>query len=146
MTKTLLRLFGPLILLIAVLGVNVAFHHDSVIPPVTRHVSAQAAVTTTTTTVPARTRMWARLADCESGAWDRYKNPIPGSRRWDDRRGGYEGGLHFAPSTWDANRAPDMPSSAADADAIQQVWVGERVLVRQGARAWPVCSRKVGMR
>lgn len=94
----------------------------------------------------ASTSTWARMADCESGAWDRYARPIPGTARWNDRRGGYEGGLHFAPSTWDANRAPDMPRNGADASVWQQVWVAEHVLARQGWRAWPVCSRKIGVR
>lgn len=94
----------------------------------------------------ATTTTWARMADCESGEWDRHGHPIPGSARWDDRRNGYEGGLHFAPSTWDHYRAPDMPTNGADAGVWQQVWVAEKVLAGQGWRAWPVCSRKIGVR
>jgi resuscitation-promoting factor RpfA len=92
------------------------------------------------------TEVWARLGDCESGEWDRYGRPIPGSARWDDRRGYHEGGLHFAPSTWDAYRDPRMPGHAGYAHVWDQVWVAERVLAAQGWGAWPVCSRKLGYR
>lgn len=89
---------------------------------------------------------WNRIADCESGDWNRHRHPIPNTARWHDRRGGYEGGLHFAPGTWDANRPKSYPANAADATPTQQIIVAERVLARQGWRAWPVCSRKVGVR
>lgn len=89
---------------------------------------------------------WGYIADCESGAWDAQGRPIPWSRNFADRRGGYEGGFHFAPGTWDAFRAPDMPDAAYDAHVFAQVWVAERVLAAQGWRAWPVCSRKAGLR
>lgn len=145
------RLLGPTLLVAAIVATNLAIHdgtggsdiHQVV---VSANTPTTTATTSSSTTVPERTAMWARLADCESGAWDRHRRPVTGSRRWDDRRGGYEGGLHFAPSTWDENKAPSMPDSAADANAVEQVWVGERVLRRQGPSAWPVCSKKVGLR
>lgn len=90
--------------------------------------------------------IWDRLADCESGEWDRHGRPIPGTRRWDDRRGGYEGGLHFAPGTWDGFRPADFPDAAYLASREQQIAVAHRVLAAQGWGAWPVCSRKVGAR
>lgn len=110
--------------------------------------------TTTTSTpprvtaaaVPADPTRWDRLADCESGEWDRHAQPVPGTARWDDHRGGYEGGVHFAPSTWDANRDPSMPDAAYLAPRDVQIIVAERVLARQGWGAWPVCSRKIGAR
>lgn len=89
--------------------------------------------------------VWSRLCDCESGKWDRHGNPIPGSGRWDYHEGYYEGGLHFAPSTWDGYRPPDYPDHAADATAEQQIEVGKRVLRVQGPGAWPVCSKTVGL-
>lgn len=108
------------------------------------------ATTTTVTAAPTPVQTsatnWDRLADCESGDWDRNRNPIPGTARWDDNRGGYEGGVHFAPSTWDAHRDADMPEAAYLATREQQIVVAERVLAAQGPGAWPVCSYKAGMR
>lgn len=94
------------------------------------------------------------LADCESGTWDATQpyGVVAGSRNWADRRGGYEGGLHFHPNTWDAYRLPDMPASAADATPEQQITVAIRVrdgadgLTAQGWAAWPTCSRRIGAR
>ncbi|MFT5222369.1 MAG: hypothetical protein ACI867_000668 [Glaciecola sp.] len=93
----------------------------------------------------ARREIWNVLADCESGDWVRGV-PKPGSHRWDSTAGYFEGGLQFAPPTWDGFRDPDMPASAYDATPVQQIVVAERVLERQGWKAWPVCSRKVGYR
>lgn len=99
---------------------------------------------------------WGPLADCESGDWDRHRNPVPNTRRWNDRRAGYEGGLHFAPGTWDAYKPAGFPESAADASPQQQVEVAVRVrdgavdedptLTPQGWAAWPTCSYKIGAR
>ena len=92
---------------------------------------------------------WVRLADCESGEWDADGVPVRGSADWDygtadDVR--FEGGLHFEPSTWDAFRDPGMAEHAGEAGPVAQVVVAERVLDAQGWSAWPVCSRKLGLR
>jgi len=74
---------------------------------------------------------WDRLAQCESGG------------NWSINTGnGYSGGLQFAPGTWRANGGT---GSAADASRAQQIAVAERVLATQGWRAWPACSRKLGL-
>ncbi len=97
-----------------------------------------------------RRELWGRLADCESGDW--YDGvPAHDTRRWDyglsfDHGDIFEGGLNFHPRTWDAFRDPDMPGHAGEATAVQQMVVGERVLAAQGWKAWPVCSRKLGLR
>lgn len=94
---------------------------------------------------PARSH-WDDLADCESGEWT-ANGHVQGSARWDSRSHGlYQGGLQFHPGTWDAYRDPSMPSHAADASRNQQIIVGERVQQAQGWKAWPVCSRRVGLR
>lgn len=131
--------------------------------------STTVATTTSTTTTPAAPAPavaepadwpFGTLADCESGTWtphtaDHPHGVIPGSRNWADRRGGYEGGLHFAPGTWDAYRLPDMPANAADATPADQVAVALRTrdgvpgrpdLTPQGWAAWPACSRRIGAR
>lgn len=94
-------------------------------------------------------RTWVRLADCESGVWEADGTPVAGSADWsygtsDDVR--FEGGLHFEPSTWDEFRDPDMADHAGEATPVAQVVVAERVLEAQGWTAWPVCSRKLGLR
>jgi len=75
---------------------------------------------------------WDRLAKCESGG------------NWSISTGnGYYGGLQFSKATWKAYGGNGMPHRASRA---QQIKVAERVLKAQGWRAWPACSRKLGMR
>lgn len=99
---------------------------------------------------PPRTA-WDTLADCESGDWDADSRPIPGTARWDyglsfDHGDIYEGGLNFHPGTWDEFRDAGMADHAGEASRAEQIVVAERVLEAQGWGAWPVCSRKVGLR
>lgn len=99
---------------------------------------------------------WDRLADCESGNWvDGGQSFEPGSARWDWAKDGvvppwgttiHHGGLQFLPSTWASFKPAGFPARAYDASRAQQIEVGERVLAAQGWGAWPVCSRKVGLR
>lgn len=98
-----------------------------------------------------RDAMWERLADCESGRWDPERRPIAGTARWDyglhaSEDGFFQGGLQFHPTTWDEFRDADMPDHAGYASRDQQIAVAERVLDRQGWRAWPVCSKRLGYR
>lgn len=86
------------------------------------------------------------LADCESGEWDRNGNPIPGTARWDDQRGDYEGGLHFAPSTWARAGGLRYAPHAYLATRVEQIEIAEAWLARTSWRQWPVCSRKIGVR
>jgi len=77
--------------------------------------------------------VWARLAQCEaSGNWyiDAY----------------HDGGLQFHPSTWRAFKPAGYPEYAYQASPAQQIVVGERVQRVQGWQAWPVCSRRIGLR
>lgn len=90
--------------------------------------------------------VWDRLADCESGLWDRHGIPIRGTADWGYDDGVYEGGLNFHPDTWDWLRPDSFPESAADASRRQEIVVAGRVLDVQGWKAWPVCSRKIGVR
>lgn len=94
--------------------------------------------------------VWMRIADCESGEWDADADPIPGSARWsygsEADQHLFEGGLHFEPSTWEDFRDPGMPPHAGEATPVAQLVVAERVLEQQGWEAWPVCSRKLGLR
>jgi hypothetical protein len=73
-----------------------------------------------------------RLARCESGG------------RWHLSSGnGYYGGLQFAPSTWKSlgggiGRPSDHPRE-------HQIEVARREWRRNGWRAWPACSRRLGL-
>ena len=124
-------------------------------PPATS--TAVPAPTTTTTVDPFvegdddpeaidnRTWTWDQLADCESGAWGADRVPIPGIARWDATRSIYQGGLQFAAGTWDAYKEPGHPEDAHHATREQQIAVAEKVIQRQGPRAWPTCAPRLGM-
>ena len=94
---------------------------------------------------PARS-VWDRVADCESGSWTGNGGFVEASANWSATAGLFEGGLQFHPDTWDGYRDADMPAAAYDATRAQQIVVAERVLDAQGWKAWPVCSRKLGLR
>ncbi|TXG88966.1 DUF3235 domain-containing protein [Rhodococcus rhodnii] len=77
---------------------------------------------------------WDRLAQCESGG------------NWGINTGnGYQGGLQFSPSTWNAHGGGEFAASANNASREQQIVVAERVLENQGWGAWPSCSSSLGL-
>lgn len=78
---------------------------------------------------------WIRVGSCESGLRWHYDGPS-----------GFDGALQFHPGTWSAYRLPSYPRLAWQASPFQQLVVAEIVLAAQGWRAWPACSRKVGLR
>jgi resuscitation-promoting factor RpfA len=93
-------------------------------------IGATFAVAGTASAAPAS--VWDRLAQCESGG------------NWNTNTGnGFSGGLQFAGSTW---RAYGGSGAAHKASRGQQIAVAERVLAKQGWKAWPACSRKLGLR
>jgi resuscitation-promoting factor RpfA len=78
---------------------------------------------------------WNRLARCESGG------------RWHINTGnGYYGGLQFSRSTWRAFGGRRFARNAHRATKVEQIRVAERVRRHQGWRAWPTCSRRLGLR
>jgi resuscitation-promoting factor RpfA len=75
---------------------------------------------------------WDKLAQCESGG------------NWKINTGnGYYGGLQFNPTTWRAFGGSGLPHHAS---REEQIAVAERTLAVQGWKAWPSCSRKMGLR
>jgi hypothetical protein len=93
-------------------------------------VGAPLAVAGTANAAPAST--WDKLAKCESGG------------NWKTNTGnGFYGGLQFSHRTWRAHGGTGMAHQASRA---QQIAVAERVLANQGWKAWPACSRKLGLR
>jgi hypothetical protein len=81
--------------------------------------------------------IWDVLSLCEAGGRWGYN----GSSGF-----GFDGGLQFHPATWSAYRLPGYPERAWQATRAQQIAVGRRVLAEQGWQAWPVCSRRLGLR
>ena len=80
-------------------------------------------------------RTWERLARCESGG------------RWHlNTHNGYYGGLQFPARTWRGYGGKRFAWWPHNASKAQQIRIGERVRRGQGWRAWPYCSRKVGLR
>lgn len=84
---------------------------------------------------PHPSTVWARLAACESnGTWSYNGSVI------------FDGGLQFHPQTWSAFRLKGYPRYAWQATPAQQIRVARLVQREQGWRAWPVCSRRIGLR
>jgi hypothetical protein len=75
---------------------------------------------------------WDKIAACESGG------------AWNTNTGnGYYGGLQFNAATWHNYGGSGLPHQASKAT---QITIAEKVLAEQGWGAWPVCSRKAGLR
>ncbi|MFM9367953.1 transglycosylase family protein [Streptomyces sp. Da 82-17] len=75
---------------------------------------------------------WTCLAECES------------SGRWDANTGnGFYGGLQFYQPTWKEHGGLKYAPRADLATREEQVKVAEKVLVSQGPKAWPVCSKGI---
>jgi hypothetical protein len=89
---------------------------------------------TVTTAIPKPLGIWDRIAGCESG------------RRWNDRRGGYEGGVHFLHSTWVAAGGRRFAEHAYQATRAQQIIIASSWLARTSWLQWPACSRRLGLR
>ncbi|MGH3793551.1 MAG: transglycosylase family protein [Pseudonocardiaceae bacterium] len=78
---------------------------------------------------------WDRVAKCESGG------------NWATNTGnGYSGGLQFTRSTWSSYGGKAYAPMAAQASRTEQIAVAEKVLDGQGWGAWPVCSKRAGVR
>lgn len=78
---------------------------------------------------------WDRLAQCESNG------------NWSANTGnGYYGGLQFHSQTWTAHGGGEYASHAHKASREQQITVARRVQKSQGWKAWPHCSKVVGLR
>lgn len=75
---------------------------------------------------------WACLAQCESNG------------RWDSNTGNdFYGGLQFRQSTWVEFGGLAYAPRADLASRDEQILVAQKVLRKQGWKAWPVCSKKV---
>ncbi|NUS51163.1 MAG: transglycosylase family protein [Nocardioidaceae bacterium] len=101
-------------------------------------VTAAAATPLVVTAAPADAAListWNRLAQCESGG------------RWHINTGnGYYGGLQISAGTWRAYGGKRFARLPHRATKLEQIRVGERIKRGQGWRAWPACSRRIGLR
>ena len=88
--------------------------------------------------------LWLLLADCESGFRDRHGRVIRGSARWHlDSGNGYYGAFQFAPARPGPGLGRGLPHEASPREQLHRAAVLQR---RIGwARAWPVCSRMLGL-
>ncbi|MFE9444281.1 transglycosylase family protein [Streptomyces sp. NPDC006602] len=78
---------------------------------------------------------WGCIAECESGG------------RWHINTGnGYYGGLQFGQPTWQHFGGLEYAPRADLATRREQIAVAQKVLAVQGWEAWPVCSRRCGLR
>ena len=112
------------------------------IPGLTRPEDAQAVLAI----LRRQARTAAALATPTDGIWDALSLCEAGGRWFYNGSSGFDGGLQFHPGTWSAYRLPGYPEFAWQADRLQQISVARRVLAEQGWQAWPVCSRKLGLR
>lgn len=83
---------------------------------------------------PTPQQPWTALAACES------------TSRWSLVDPPYSGGLQFVQSTWDAYGGRVFAPHANEARRSEQIAVAINVQHGQGWGAWPVCSRKLGLR
>ncbi|MFI1724202.1 transglycosylase family protein [Streptomyces sp. NPDC020489] len=78
---------------------------------------------------------WSCVAFCES------------SGRWDVNTGnGFYGGLQFWQPTWESFGGLKHAPRADLATREQQIAVAQEVLAVQGWEAWPVCSKRYGLK
>jgi nucleoid-associated protein YgaU len=78
---------------------------------------------------------WDCVAECESGG------------RWDaDTGNGFYGGLQFWQPTWREFGGLKYAPRADLATRTEQIAVAQEVLAAQGWEAWPVCSRRYGLK
>jgi hypothetical protein len=95
----------------------------------------------------AELRLWKKRFNRElkrSFWWDLHLCESNGNWRM---KGRYHGGFSFHPETWAAHRGKWLPKRAFRATRAEQLRVARRVLKAQGwARAWPSCSKKIGVR
>ncbi len=79
--------------------------------------------------------VWDKVAQCESG------------QNWSINTGnGYFGGLQFARRSWTAYGGTEYAELASEATREQQIVIAKKILDDVGWKAWPACSRKLGLR
>jgi hypothetical protein len=122
-------------------AVTARFELEAVAPPEPEPEPAPAASGTETggdvaISGPTPLSTWEAVARCESG--------YGGEPDWTINTGnGYYGGLQFNLDSWRWVGGTGYPHEASKAEQIARA---EILLERQGWRAWPACSRALGLR
>jgi transglycosylase-like protein len=82
------------------------------------------------------------------GVWDRlvWQCEAPGIGWAANTGNGFYGGPQFTRTTWLAYGGGRYAPYAHQATRTQQIAIAEAVLRGQGWNAWPVCSRRLGLR
>ena len=79
----------------------------------------------------ARSKMWAKIAKCESGG------------RWHINTGnGYYGGLQFNLATWRSHGGRDFAAKPHKASKAEQITVANRLYAKRGVQPWGGCGKK----
>lgn len=118
---------------IALASLKVGIAAATVTAPVALAGTAMAAPSASAS--PQSNATWDRLAKCES------------TSNWDaDTGNGFKGGLQFTDSTWKRFGGKEYASSADQASREEQIAVAKKVQDEQGWKAWPTCTKKLGMR
>lgn len=110
-------------------------HARTALPMLTLAFAPVVGLATAGPAAAAPTRVWDRVAKCESGGDWRA-----------DTGNGYYGGLQFDDGTWDSFGGEHFAHKASRASKREQIHVAQRVLHAQGWDAWPACSDKLGLR
>jgi len=79
----------------------------------------------------ARSKMWAKIARCESGG------------RWHINTGnGYYGGLQFNLATWRSHGGRDFAAKPHKASKAEQMTIANRLYAKRGVQPWGGCGKK----
>lgn len=103
--------------------------------PVANRVRMQQVTDTIPPPLPEHYDIWLLMVVCEAGG------------NWQINTGnGYYGGLQFTLTSWRGADGLQYASRPDLATPLEQMFTAEELLDMQGWRAWPACSRKLGLR
>lgn len=105
------------------------------VAPTKKQVDRQSAPKVERQAKPRESGVWDHIAQCESGG------------DWSINTGNnYFGGIQFSKTSWDAMGGQEFAEYPHHASKAEQIIVAEKLQDVQGWGAWPVCSKKIGLR
>lgn len=102
--------------------------------------TVQSPTTRTTRVTASQSTLIANISD--GSAWDRLAQCESGGNWSIDTGNGYYGGLQFSLASWRGVGGSGYPNKASRTEQISRA---ETLRERQGWRAWPACSDKLGL-